>query len=141
MGDISEHFSRDEFACPHCGQSVIAPGLIDALEELRALAPSAIRITSGYRCPEHNKSVGGASGSQHQNGVGVDIAIADLTVEQMYVLAEQVDGFRNGGLGVYDDGHLHIDVRGRRARWFKAKGKTVSVKDFFSPVKSPHGSG
>lgn len=35
----------------------------------------AIGINSGYRCPELNQSVGGASASQHMRGEAADITI------------------------------------------------------------------
>lgn len=43
------------------------------LEEVRSLLGSApIHILSGYRCPELNRAVGGASGSAHMFGWAAD---------------------------------------------------------------------
>jgi uncharacterized protein YcbK (DUF882 family) len=39
-----------------------------------------IRITSGYRCEELNKLVGGVPSSQHMKGEAADIHISDLEV-------------------------------------------------------------
>lgn len=37
-------------------------------------------VTSGYRCPELNRAVGGSSGSQHKYGQAADIVLAaDMT--------------------------------------------------------------
>ena len=139
MGDLSEHFDRKEFECHHCGNAVIVPKLIPALEKLRILAGRPIRVTSGYRCPEHNKAIGGAASSQHCLGTAADIAIGGLSIEQMYVLASQVEEFSQGGIAMYDDGHLHVDVRPWRARWAKLNGKEVSIQAFFAH-NSPTGN-
>lgn len=66
-GWLSEHFHSGEFVC-HCGCGRGKPTqeLVDMLERFRkACGDKPIRITSGYRCPEHNRDVGGVSRSQH----------------------------------------------------------------------------
>ncbi len=141
MGDLSEHLSKSEFACRDCGKAVVSPELIAALEELRKLAGRAIRIISGYRCPERNAAVGGAGKSQHLNGYGADIAIEGLSVAEMYALALEVDAFREGGLGVYHDGHLHVDVRGAAARWGYRDHKYMTIATFFGPKDQTPSSG
>ena len=65
MGDLSEHFSTSELACPHCGKIGLDPSLIPALEELRAAAGGPVEVDSGYRCPIYNAEAGGVSKSQH----------------------------------------------------------------------------
>jgi uncharacterized protein YcbK (DUF882 family) len=56
MGDLSEHFSRREFPCKHCGRlpARVVPQLVDALEALRARGyarrPGGLIVRSGYRC-------------------------------------------------------------------------------------------
>ena len=46
---------------------------LERLEEIREAYGEPIIITSGYRCPELNAAVGGASNSQHRKGEAVDI--------------------------------------------------------------------
>lgn len=45
------------------------------LDPLRAAYGMPIRITSGYRCPELNKAVGGSSTSVHQIGYAADLQV------------------------------------------------------------------
>ena len=130
MGDLSRNFSRSEFACRCCGKADIDPRLVDALQELRDLANAPIRVTSGYRCPEHNRVVGGAKQSRHLRGHAADIVIKSLSVAGMYELAEQVAAFRNGGIGVYpEQGFVHVDIREVRTRWGHLGGKYVSFEE------------
>lgn len=54
-------------------------GLVShVLQPLRTQVGKVV-ITSGYRCPELNKAVGGADNSQHMSGKAVDLKCADMT--------------------------------------------------------------
>ncbi len=33
-----------------------------------------VRVNSGYRCPEHNRNIGGSPNSQHMNGNAADLS-------------------------------------------------------------------
>ncbi len=128
MGDLSEHFSKSELACHCCGQLKIESGLLAALELLRTLASHEIVVHDGYRCIAHNQKAGGVTDSEHTRGMAADIAIAGLTLQQMYELALQVPTFLNGGIGVYDGGFLHVDIRSHQARWARVGGQYVGVQ-------------
>jgi uncharacterized protein YcbK (DUF882 family) len=107
MGDLSPHFSASEFRCHHCGsvgERGIDPRLVAVLEHLRALDGRALSVVSGYRCPVHNKAVGGASRSQHLLGRAADILGGRFTVAQA-----RRAGAR--GIGHCDGWVVHIDVR------------------------------
>lgn len=119
MGDVSEHFNQAELACPHCGFYNATQPLIDALEELRSQGPEPIHIDDACRCPEHNLAVGGVPHSQHPNGEAADIKIEGLSLQEMYDRAKKVPAFDNGGIGVYQSGFIHVDVRAGKARWAK----------------------
>jgi len=115
---LSQHFSRKEFECPHCGKCEVDPDLIDSLEKLRAVLGKPIIVHSGYRCPEHNAAVGGAHGSEHMEVKAADISVQGLALWQLKLAAVQVPRFAEGGIGSYpQDGHLHLDVRANPARW------------------------
>jgi zinc D-Ala-D-Ala carboxypeptidase len=46
--------------------------LMAGLEEVRALLGKPMLITSGYRCPELNRAVGGSKNSAHVQGFAAD---------------------------------------------------------------------
>lgn len=126
MGDLSAHFSKAEFACRCCGELKIDQGLIDALEQLRSLAGTEILIHDGYRCPPHNQEVGGVTDSEHTRGLAADVGVPGLSLQHMYELALQIPTFAEGGIGVYDGGFLHLDVRSHAARWARVRGQYVA---------------
>jgi hypothetical protein len=124
--------------------SAINPKLLDKLELViaeiarwhgeKAVANIEIDVHSGFRAPAHNRRVRrAASDSQHQYGDAADVAIdangdGKITSidSRMVGLAVEIVELKHpdlvGGLGVYTSGHastnyVHIDVRGRRARW------------------------
>jgi len=133
MGDLSAHFSKAEFACRCCGELRIDKGLIDALEQLRTLAGQALLIHDGYRCPAHNQEVGGVTDSEHTRGLAADVGIPGLSLQQMYDLALQIPTLAAGGIGVYDGGYLHVDVRSYPARWARVRGQYLSVQHLVKP--------
>ena len=80
MGDLTNNFSAKEFACRcGCGFQDINLGLVDILQNVRDNYPHPLIITSGFRCPEHNRNVGGSPESSHLKGLAVDIACPDST--------------------------------------------------------------
>ncbi len=110
------HFKVREFACRHCGDIKIDINLLVKLEELRrAIGNRGIIINSGYRCPVHNKNVGGATNSQHKYGRAVDIRAAGMGLRTLEKFADTV--FANGGVGMGGANIVHVDTRGHRSRW------------------------
>lgn len=58
---------------PESAKKNIAALVDNVLDPLRKAWGKPITVTSGYRCPELNRRVGGAAGSQHQSGMAADI--------------------------------------------------------------------
>ena len=83
MGDLSKNFSSSEFECPHCHQSPMDPLLISVLQIIRDYVKLPIVVNSGYRCPEHNKRVGGVANSQHIFGKAADIYVEGWSNKQL----------------------------------------------------------
>jgi hypothetical protein len=94
----------------------------------------ALDVKSGFRAPDHNRRIKRAArDSQHQYGDAADVAI-DANGDGRYTavdsrmvgLAVEIVELKHpdlvGGLGIYTSGHtrttyVHIDARGKRARW------------------------
>ena len=106
------YFTIDEFRCKHCGalpEGGMSNVLLEKLDELRANIGHPIYVSSGYRCPHHNRVVGGVPNSQHVLGTAADIICNAVTVSRLAEEARKV-GF--DGLGVYYyDGFCHVDCR------------------------------
>ncbi|KQC10526.1 MAG: peptidase M15, partial [Candidatus Cloacimonas sp. SDB] len=75
--DRIKFFSKKEFNCSCCETSNISANLVLKLDLARELAETPFIITSGYRCPKHNREVGGVKDSAHVKGLAVDIAVPD----------------------------------------------------------------
>ena len=93
---LSEHFSLAEFifsqtAARNGIDNTPSPKTIanmkrlcaQVLEPLRAHVQQPIRVSSGYRCPELNRRIGGAPESQHIKGEAADIVVAGWTPRQL----------------------------------------------------------
>ena len=111
MGDLSAHFSKSEFACKcGCGfgtrKNDVSRDLILLLEQMRAEYGKPIVITSGCRCPEHNKQVGGVVGSAHMRGTAADIHVAGGANRRKLVDIAVMLGA--AGIGVAN-GFVHVD--------------------------------
>lgn len=124
---LSAHFKESEFRC-HCGNCQMIKmelGLLTVLEDIiTAFTTDAgratVSITSGYRCPDHNKAVGGATNSQHVQGIAADIVVKRANKE--IIDPDTIYRYLNMkyptkyGIGKYT-GWTHIDVRPTPARW------------------------
>lgn len=131
MGDLSLNFSRKEFRCRHCNNLIIKEDLICSLQELRNLVQRPIHILSGYRCKKHPESLKNPD-SYHTKGMAADISIDGLTVKEMYNFALNIEKFRHGGIGLYDSGFIHVDIRQNIARWARINGNYVGISQFLN---------
>lgn len=119
MGDLSKHFNRSEFKCKcdKCDQDTVDHKLVVVLERLRSWADAPIIVTSGNRCPEYNKKIGGSPNSQHMRGRAADIVVQGFSpVEVVDILNYWYPD--ELGVGLYS-GWVHVDSREGKARWTK----------------------
>ena len=99
---MSENFSAAEFFCPcpaRCvGKRDPHPSLPLKLEVVRQFVGRPLALNSGVRCPEHNLSVGGVPGSEHETGEGADIRISGSKERMDLVRAAIKAGIRRIGV-------------------------------------------
>lgn len=113
---LSANFKVKEFACLDGTDPIfIDTELVEVLQKIRTHFGKAVNITSAYRTPSHNKSVGGTTYSQHLYGKAADIKVNGVSPQKVVEYAEGVLR-NNGGIGRYDT-FTHIDVRSGKSRW------------------------
>lgn len=117
---LTDHFSLSEFACK-CGckgeerPEVLANLKLTAqmLEAVKAkVGGRVVHLNCGYRCPRHNKAVGGDEHSQHLVGKAADITVNGLKPAQVQALLMGVPSI--GGLGMYGS-FTHVDIGPKRS--------------------------
>lgn len=122
---LSDNFSSIEFDCHGvgcCSETIINPKLVEYVQKIRDHFGKSITVTSGYRCPVHNRNVGGATGSRHSKGDAADIVVQGVAPRDVAKYAESI-GVK--GIGLYEtsaDGHFtHIDTRDKKSFWYGQK--------------------
>jgi len=76
------------------------------LDRARGLAKIPFRITSGYRCVNHNKDVGSKPTSSHIKGRAADIACHSDADRYRIVVCCIANNFKR--IGIYPT-HIHVD--------------------------------
>ena len=137
---LSAHFNVREFRCK-CGGThdiLISSELINKLEQLHAAFHcSKIIVTSGYRCPTHDKNVGGNGSGQHTKGTAADICCyaqdGSIISSKLVCCKAQDIGFT--GIANIDSSYqyTHVDVR-TGYPWYgdEVYGTGTVTDDFYS---------
>ena len=99
-------FSHRELACPCCHRCEMDPEFLIRLQVYRDLLGVPLVLASAYRCPAHNRKVGGKSGSMHLQGKAADPRIIPAMRFRMIELAHKLE-FSGIGLGKTK---LHLDT-------------------------------
>lgn len=113
---LSKNFTVKEFACSDGTDTVfISLALVNLLQKIRGHFGKAVIINSAYRTEAHNKSIGGATYSQHKYGLAADIHINGVTPKEIAAYIETLLP-SSGGIGIYKN-FCHVDVRRVKSRW------------------------
>jgi uncharacterized protein YcbK (DUF882 family) len=112
----AKYFTDQELACKHCSVNGTTQTLRDALDAFRTAAGVPVIVDDAYRCPEHNKAVGGVPNSQHVLGTAADIKIAGLKAFQLEAIAKSIGAINGIGRDDHKD-YIHVDVRLKPAHW------------------------
>lgn len=123
--ELTPHFHTTDFDCrckrQDCTETLIDSVMVAGLEILVIKFPM-LRIDSGHRCAAHNREVGGVPDSQHCLGKASDVSSLFVDPHEIYIAAERINCFENGGMGLYPT-FCHLDNRGKKARWgLKTRG-------------------
>lgn len=117
MGDLSKNLNRKEFLCKcnKCDYDTVDAELVEVLQDVRDHFNMPIKVTSGNRCPDYNKQVGGAPHSYHPRGRAADIQISGIEPHKVYsyLVNKYPDKY---GIGKYNS-FTHIDTRTGCGRW------------------------
>jgi hypothetical protein len=110
---ISDHFNLGEMQCKDGSDLVLySTELMEMLEKLRSYGGFTITINSGYRTAAYNKSIGGATESQHMKGTAADVVVNKngiaVDAEKICCLAQTL-GFY--GIGYISETAVHLDMR------------------------------
>ena len=81
----AENGIKNEPASDERGKVMVNIKLLvdNVLEPIRDMVCTPVIITSGYRCPQVNKLVGGVNNSQHMSGCAADFHIKGFTCLMM----------------------------------------------------------
>ena len=105
------NFTADEMRCScGCGRADMDPDFMAALQTVRVVYGRPMRITSGFRCEDYDKRIGGAG--VHPSGKASDIAVAG---ESVYDLLHTAIGVNMRGIGLKQHGphasrFMHLDI-------------------------------
>jgi len=108
---LNKYFDTDEFKCK-CGKCVskdIDPNLIPILTDVREHFKSPVIVTSGYRCEEHNKKIGGAKNSYHVKASAVDFVVFGKKVNEVYNYLDDKYPLQYGLIN--EKTWVHLDTR------------------------------
>lgn len=120
---ITDNFKLCEFQCK-CGadhEQIIDETLVNKVQDLietlktktKFGCKSAI-ISSGYRCPTHDKAVGGSGKGQHCEGKACDVVFKDNSgnpINSKIIACIALDMCFGGIARINDRGYIHLDVR------------------------------
>lgn len=88
---IDEKFYYSDTAIRKGIDNTPSPAIVTNLELIRdnVYIPltdkfGPLKITSGYRCPQLNKAVGGSSTSQHMEGKALDLIPKNFTMAEVF---------------------------------------------------------
>jgi hypothetical protein len=85
------------------------------MDALATNTPGGVNVTSAYRSPELNKSIGGAKNSLHSQGSAFDLSTKGLSDKEKRDLVERSVMSGAMEIGTYPDQSLHIGTVQRNA--------------------------
>jgi len=119
---LSRNFKKSEFrcGCGRCPEIPPHPDLVNMLQRVRDAIREPIKITSGIRCKDWNRSIGGAENSPHLDGLAVDIF--DSGSRFCYYLIKAIQSHDCVKHIIIYPNHIHVSIfgtyrTGERSLW------------------------
>lgn len=136
---LTKHFNCQQFRCK-CKTKhdfLVDTDLVNYLEKLYiALNASYARISSGFRCPDHDRAVGGKGTGKHTQGYAADITFAnqngDIINTKWVSCVAQDLGFRGIANINKEYTYIHLDMR-PTGKWYgnEITGNNTVTDDFY----------
>ncbi len=125
MAEDTKNFKVSEFACKHCGENKIDQRVLTMCQTIRDFLGVPVRVNSGYRCPAHNKNVGGVPNSNHTKGLAADLSCS-LGAVKMFETVKKLK--EDGALPDMDycilyqrKNFIHVDCGGKRSKNYEVR--------------------
>jgi len=113
MGNLSENFNKDQFACK-CGQCRnemrISLTLIGILEDLAAFKKIPLTVTKGYVCGSTQDQADIVKKNYHALGKAVDISVTPEKLIETFRYLETFPEITGLGINIKEN-FIHIDLR------------------------------
>lgn len=142
MGNISEHFSKEDFAC-NCGECQkefrMSLTLIGILEDVIANLKTKLIVTKGYQCDYIIGKEETIKKNHHKQGKAVHITTESK--EDFIKVFRYLETFPEiTGLGInFNDKHIHIDLRDKEPyKYIIEKQQDIELTD---SLREKHGLG
>lgn len=108
-----KHFNKNEFACKcggrYCGgfPVEISRRVVGVLDTIREYTGKPVVVSSGVRCKNHNKSVGGVENSYHLKGRAADFSVCGYSAQTTINIVNTL-GLKPIELYAIDSAYVHI---------------------------------
>jgi len=87
---------------------------LSLLDRARGFSGIPWQVTSGYRCEQHNKEVGGAPESDHLEGLAADIKC--ISDQQRFLMVRAISEVGIKRIIIYPR-HLHLSFNGDKPQF------------------------
>lgn len=116
--EIARYFHRDKNSYPPRSKWTKFLAAMELVQAVRTHFGKPAVITSSYRSPAYNRSVGGVSRSRHMEFDAADIQVRGVAPRRVrdFLLTLRRKGEFKGGVGLYST-FTHVDTRGYNATW------------------------
>lgn len=111
--DNIKYFSRNEFKCKcgrYCNGFPAEPAklLIQQADNVREHFGAPMFVSSGVRCSQHNRNVGGVDGSRHKSGKAMDFRVEGKSASAVLKYVKTLPNIRY--TYAIDGSFVHMDV-------------------------------